>query len=237
MKKIVICEDSEIDREILKHVLNQYFEDINRKAEIVEYTTGDALLADVEEGYLDAEVLFLDIYMKGLNGMETAHKLREIKSKVPIIFLTASPDFAIESYEVRAAGYLLKPFDEGKLRKLLSRILKTECKRRIAVKVGRQHRYPYTDEIMYIESSGHSATLHMKDGSDIVTIEKLNDIEKRLDEGHFIRCNQSYLVNMDYIQDTDSDFILTDGTRIPIRVRGRKDVLDNYNVYFDKNSQ
>lgn len=237
MKKIVICEDSEIDREILKHVLKQYFEDINRKAEIVEYTSGDALLADVEEGYLDAEVLFLDIYMKGLNGMETAHKLRDIRSRVPIIFLTASPDFAIESYEVRAAGYLLKPFDEGKLRKLLSRILQTECKRRIAVKVGRQHRYPYTDEILFIESNGHSAILHMKDGSAIVTIEKLGDLEKRIDEDRFLRCNQSYLVNMDYISDADTDFILTDGTRIPIRVRGRKDVLENYNKYFDRKSR
>ena len=69
------------------------------------------------------DLLFLDIYMKKLNGMETARKLRQIQCKVPIIFLTASPDYAIESYEVQASGYLLKSFSEEKLMKLLNRIL------------------------------------------------------------------------------------------------------------------
>ena len=236
MRKIVICEDSEIDREILKSALTQYFEEISEELEIIEYVSADTLIADVEEGYAEsgADVLFLDIYMKGLNGMQAAHKLRALHRKVPIVFLTASTDFAVESYEVRAAGYLLKPFDETKLRELLSRILKTERRRRIAVKVGRQYRYPYTEDIMYIESSAHTIKIHLKDGSEISSVEKLGDIEQRLNEKRFLRCNQSYLVNMDFIRDTDGDFILKDNTRIPVRVRGRKEVLEEYNMYFNE---
>ena len=60
--------------------------------------------------------------------------MRQIQCKVPIIFLTASPDYAIESYEVQASGYLLKSFSEEKLMKLLNRILKTDMKRRVAIK-------------------------------------------------------------------------------------------------------
>ena len=151
---------------------------------------------------------------------------------MPIIFLTASPDYAIESYEVQASGYLLKPFSEDKLMKLLNMILKTDMKRRVAIKNRRQYRYPYTDDIMYIDSDKHNVTLHMADGSEIVTVDKLTEIEKRINEKRFLHCHQSYLVNMDYVKDVQDDFVMKDGTIVPIRVRGRKEMLDAYYSYF-----
>lgn len=232
MKTIVVCDDVEIERLLLKEILCQYFEEINEEVSIVEYDSGETLIADVEEGYVAMDLLFLDIYMKKLNGMETARKLRQIQCKVPIIFLTASPDYAIESYEVQASGYLLKSFSEEKLMKLLNRILKTDMKRRVAIKNRRQYRYPCTDDIMYIDSDKHNVTLHLSDGSDIITVDKLGEIEKRINEKRFLRCHQSYLVNMDYIKDVEDDFIMEDGTLVPIRVRGRKEILDTYYDYF-----
>ena len=232
MKTIVVCDDVEIERLLLKEILCQYFEEINEEVSIVEYDSGETLIADVEEGYVAMDLLFLDIYMKKLNGMETARKLRQIQCKVPIIFLTASPDYAIESYEVQASGYLLKSFSEEKLMKLLNRILKTDMKRRVAIKNRRQYRYPCTDDIMYIDSDKHNVTLHLSDGSDIITVDKLGEIEKRINEKRFLRCHQSYLVNMDSIKDVEDDFIMEDGTLVPIRVRGRKEILDTYYDYF-----
>ena len=125
-------------------------------------------MADVEEGYTDRELLFLDIYMKELNGMETARRIRELECKVPIVFLTSSRDFAVESYEVHASGYLLKPFEEEKLKDLLNRILHIEMKRRIAIKQRRQYRYIYLDEICYIDSYKYSFVLHLSDGTEIL---------------------------------------------------------------------
>lgn len=232
MKTIVVCDDVEIERLLLKEILCQYFEEINEEVSIVEYDSGETLIADVEEGYVAMDLLFLDIYMKKLNGMETARKLRQIQCKVPIIFLTASPDYAIESYEVQASGYLLKSFSEEKLMKLLNRILKTDMKRRVAIKNRRQYRYPCTNDIMYIDSDKHNVTLHLSDGSEIITVDKLGEIEKRINEKRFLRCHQSYLVNMDYIKDVEDDFIMEDGTLVPIRVRGRKEILDTYYDYF-----
>ena len=72
MRTIVICDDVEIERLLLKEILSQYFEEINEEISIIEYDSGETLAADVEEGYVDMELLFLDIYMKKLNGMETA---------------------------------------------------------------------------------------------------------------------------------------------------------------------
>lgn len=236
MREIVICEDVEIERNLLNTVLRQYFREINEEVRILEYESGEAFVADVEEGYTDMELLFLDIYMKELNGMETARRLRELQCKVPIVFLTSSPDFAVESYEVHAAGYLLKPFEEEKLKNLLNRLLHVEMKRRIAVKQRRQYRYIYLDDICYIDSYKHSLTLHLSDGSTVVTNEKLVEMEERIHDRRFLRCHQSYLVNMDFIADIKEDFIMRDGTEVPIRVRGKRELLDNYNKYFTEHS-
>lgn len=75
MKTIVVCDDVEIERLLLKEILCQYFEEINEEVSIVEYDSGETLVADVEEGYIAMDLLFLDIYMKRLNGMKTARKL------------------------------------------------------------------------------------------------------------------------------------------------------------------
>ena len=75
MRKIVICDDMELERLLLKDILIQYFEEIQEEVSIIEYSSGEVLVADAEEGYLEGELLFLDIYMDQLNGMETARKL------------------------------------------------------------------------------------------------------------------------------------------------------------------
>ena len=170
--------------------------------------------------------------MGDLNGMDTARKLRDLGVKAPIVFLTASPDFALESYEVEASGYLLKPAEEKQTTAILNRLLKSELRRRISVKCIRQYRYPFVDEILYLESDRHTVTLHMLDGSVLETAEKLGNLEKKIEDPRFLRCHQSFLVNMDHITDVEEEFLLRNGERVPIRVRGRKDVLDAYNHYF-----
>lgn len=232
MKRIVLCDDVELERQILKELLTLYFEEKGEEISVIEYESGEALITDVEEGCLEADLLFLDIFMRDMNGMETARKLRKMNRKVPIVFLTSSPDFAIESYEVQASGYLLKPYDVEKIKELTSRLLKDDSKRRVAVKCKRQYRYLYTDDIMHIDSDRHTVTIHMSDGAEIVTQEKLGDLETRIGEARFLRCHQSYLVNMDYIRDAQDDFLLSDGTTVPVRVRGRKEMIDEYHDYF-----
>ena len=127
MRKIAICDDSKLDRQLLKVVIQIYFENNEEEFKIFEYESGDNLLADIEEGYIEVELLFLDIIM---NGMKIARKLRDIQFKAPIIFLTAHADYAVESYEVYVAGYLLKPYDTNKLTLLLDEILQRSVQKK-----------------------------------------------------------------------------------------------------------
>ncbi len=232
MKKIVLCDDVELERQILKDLLLLHFQEMGELVSILEYESGENLIADVEDGYLRADLLFLDIHMKGMNGLEVARKLRKMGRTGAIVFLTASPEYAVESYEVQAAGYMLKPYDIEKLKKLTDRILEKPEKKRISIKSQRQKRYPNIDDIVYIESDRHVVTIHLRDGSEILTQEKMGDLKKRIDQKKFLHCHQSYLVNMDYIRDVEEEFLLFDGSRILIRVRGRKNILEEYDQYF-----
>lgn len=232
MKRVAICEDNEIEAELLNELLMAYFRRFGIKAEIFIYHSGEALVADVEENFADVELIFLDIYMDKLNGMETARKLREMHCESELVFLTATTKYAIESYDVNAAGYLLKPIDMGRITQILDRIFYREMHRRIEVKSGRQFRYPYLSEIVYIDSSGHYVMLHMSDGTTIQTLQKISELQKMLDDDRFLYCHQSYLVNMDYISDIQKEILLRDGSYIPISARRKKVVKDTYHIYF-----
>lgn len=232
MRKIAICDDSKLDRQLLKVVIQTYFENNEEEFKIFEYESGDNLLAEIEEGHIEVELLFLDIIMNGTNGMKITRKLRDIQFKAPIIFLTAHADYAVESYEVYAAGYLLKPYDTNKLTLLLDEVLQRSVQKRIAVKVKKQHRYLEINDIMYAESDKHVLNIHLKDSRVIQTTEKLSELKKTINSKRFIRCHQSYLVNMDYIKDAKTDFILSNDIRIPIRVRGRKEIIERYHKYY-----
>lgn len=105
-------------------------------------------------------------------------------------------------------------------------------KKRIAVKAKRQHRYLEINDIMYVESDKHVLNIHLKDSRVIQTTEKLSELEKTINSKRFIRCYQSYLVSMDYIKDAKTDFILSNDIRIPIRVRGRKEIIERYHKYY-----
>ena len=110
--------------------------------------------------------------------------------------------------------------------------------RRLAFKSKRQHRYVDLDNIMYIESDKHAIRIHLTDGSDIETSGKLGEIETAIDDkDSFLRCHQSYLVNMKYIRDVKDAFVMSDGTTVPIRVRGRKNVTEQYFAYFNERSK
>lgn len=110
---------------------------------------------DLEEQCI-FDLIILDIYMDGMSGMEIAHKIRQREMETPIVFLTASPDFALESYDVNAFGYLLKPIDADKLTAVLERLLVYYDRPRVSIQCDRRRRYLFLDEIMYVESQNHN---------------------------------------------------------------------------------
>ena len=233
--RIAICEDNEIHRDILEHLLNRYFSERSIHFELVPYQYGMNFLYDMEEGaYFD--MAFLDIYMEDTMGNQIAHKLRAMGYQGEIVFLTASSDFAIEGYDVDASGYLLKPLDYGKLEMVMDRITRNIAPSTYQIR----HRTTVTKlayhEILYIESNNSKCILHTESGESYTVYKTLNTIEKELGDRRFLRCHQSFLVNMDHIKQIGKQFLLSNGDYVPIRQRGVKAVRQAYIDYIASKS-
>lgn len=234
--RIAICDDMDSDRKVLHEGILHFFQKRGEIVEITEYNCGETLIDDMKEGYEKFEIIFMDIFMEEMTGIEAAGKIREFGIKSPIVFLTVTSEFAIESYDVQASGYLLKPLDQEKLDIVLERLLEPVERARIAFRCEGKMRYFFMDEIVWIESNKHKIIFHFNDGKSVQTHAKLGDVEENLHDERFLRCHQSYLINMDYIADVTDVFVTKQGNSIPIRVRSRKAITDAYHSYFVKNT-
>lgn len=234
MLHIALCDDQPVHLGQLQLVLQHALECKRKPAQVVLYDSGEKLLSALEDG-ARIDIVFLDIYMNGIDGVETARAIRRMQNSLHIVFLTTAPDFAAESYEVEASGYLLKPVSAEKLGALLDKLTEHSIRQQLAIKVGVGYRYIDYDNLVLLESKGHTVTLHLADGGCFSVYEKLDNLHAKLNDARFLRSHKSFLVNLDYVQAVNTAFVLRGGLQAPIRVRSRKDITDQYYRYFVRN--
>lgn len=229
---IAVCDDSAMDREMVCSLLSEVFEreEMQPVPNVSSYETGLVLLDDVRDGAW-FDLVLLDIYMENHLGIDVARKLREIGFAGAIVFLTASSDFAIDGYDVGAQGYILKPASLEKLAEVIGRVMRGIIERTYPVKQrGSVHRVPLR-EILYIESINNRCILHRHGGQTYNIYKRLDEIESELTDKRFLRCSQSFIVNMDYIIKVDRSFYLSTGDIVLIRQRSLKAMQQAYYEY------
>lgn len=218
MIKIAICDD---DRECLvvtKQMLDNWISGSNIPAEIYSFDNGDALIAKSDKDKLD--IVFLDIFMPLLNGIDTARELRSRDKTLKIIFLTSSPEFALESYSVKAADYCLKPVQYEKIKEIMDDCAlerKIEPKN-IMIKTVCGYQRIYFHDIEYIEAQNKQVVFFLRSGRLLEASEPLYAFEaKLLNEDGFFKCHRSYLVYIPNVDNFSSSEIKTkSGRNIPI---------------------
>lgn len=184
----------------------------------VLFDSGEALLDNMEENSFD--VIFLDIYMKGMNGMDTAKRIREKNQSCRLIFTTLTPDFAVESYDVDSSYYLLKPYTYEKLSSALKRcgtaMLEQEQFITIPDKFGRERLYLH--DIVYSEYVNRRVNVYMKDGTcRSITIRQGDFAGALLKYPYFCDCMRGMLVNFEMVEQLQKDrFLLKGGRYVPI---------------------
>ena len=234
MLQIAICDDETAERTKLKEWLTRYFTAQNLGHVFTEYSSGEAICADYEEQFARFDLIFLDIYMQGINGMETAAILRNSDPLVSIVFLTTSPDFAIEGYAVNAEGYLLKPATDKQLSTVMDRLKRVlDQKAQSSLLVGsRTHgrRIAFSD-ICWLESQNRNVEIHLIDETVVTAHESFTEMEEALEAPCFLRCNRGVIINMEYVIDVQETFLMTDGASISMKVRDRKNIREKYFAY------
>ena len=184
-------------------------EEAFKYAQVQEFSSGQELLEAVRQEYTP-DIVLLDIAMEGMNGMETAKKLREI-SDVILIFVTGVKEQVFSAFDVGAFHYLLKPVEKKKLLEVMERAVaeaeKTSARKRyMLVKVSGGYRKINMADILYAESNGRKVILHMKQ-ENLEFYDKMEELEQRLGEG-FYRCHRSYLVSLAEVRGYDSTSIM-----------------------------
>ena len=230
--RIAICDDNQLEVDLFKECVSGF---LRRKRdyryEINEYSAGYPLVEDVKEGKW-YDVIVLDMILENENGLEIANRLRDIGYDGKIIFWTADDSHLQEAFDVGAMQYAVKGKEYGRIYRAIDEVLSQMKDETFTFKFRRQINRLKYDEIEYVESQARVCHIFATNNRCFVTTCKLNDLEEKLSDKRFLRCHQSYLVNMDYIKDVEDDFIMEDGTLVPIRVRGRKEILDTYYDYF-----
>lgn len=230
--QVYICEDKPANQDALKAILADYFKHRHILCTIEAYIYGKALIDDFVCEYIHPDILFINIHLKDGNGIDICKKLRDLNYNGIILFITADRTRAVEAFDVDARGYLLKPFELDKIHATLDRILSANHMRSYyTIKTRYKIVNILRSQIVYIESYKTTCIIHCTDNIEYTVYKKLSDIEAELDDNHFLRCHQSYLINMDYVLQADDSFILTDGSVVPIRKRNIGKIKDQYNTF------
>lgn len=213
---IAVCDDLKEERLKLIKNAEKFFSQKNIAVRFYEFDCGEDLCAADAVVLLSLDLIFLDIYMKQLTGLKTAQTLRNNGVAVPIAFLTSSRDFAVESYDVAALAYLVKPLEKKKFETAMERFLITYRPKSIFI----DGRLFVEDDIVFAESEGRTVTFHFKDGSKAKINAKLDSVEDQLSQRQFMRCHQSYIVNFNFITQIKDDTFLT-ALDLPVMIRKR----------------
>lgn len=195
MFEIIICDDDSACLEQTNQLVNDWIETASVPVTAKTIDNGDMLLNYCNK--YNPDVILLDIMMPLLNGMDAAREIREHNLTSKIIFLTSSPEFAIESYDVDASGYLLKPVDRDKLYKLLNKCLSELSQPADSITIHSAFGYQniYLHNIEYLEAQNKKVIISISNGDKIEAIGTLSYYEKRLTlEKGFFKCHRSYIV-------------------------------------------
>lgn len=178
------------------------------------------------------DLVFLDIQMPELSGIQLS---KIINDKTKIIFTTAYPQFALESYDVSAVDYLLKPFEFERFYKAVLKLneLKTEITKTttsddfLFVKTDGKNNFEkvYTNDILYVEGLKNYVAIHLAD-KQIITYNTLKNIEESLPTSMFIKTHKSYIISLAHITKTDSNSVYINQTDIPIGDTYKKAFFD-----------
>lgn len=228
---IAICDDDKTHVGIVKEYIKRTSMDYDIR--IFEAYSGEEMLDLIKNTHID--VIFLDIEMKELNGIETGKKIRELSAETIIIFLTGYRDYALEAFQIESYQYIIKPITYENfsilMQKILMRLKEMSAYRNynsvFTFKTGDEIvRLKYKD-IYYFERKGKRIHVLTQVGS-YDFIGTLKSIEKSLAKNMFLRCHQGYIVNTDRVLSVKDNQIMLLGAEqaIPIGRKYKKDVLN-----------
>lgn len=220
MIKLAVCDDNMQELSNMASLIEEYREQSSREYEYSIFHNGFELISALEKG-LNFDIYCLDIIMPGFSGIELGKEIRSFDKNGRIIFFTSSPEFAFESYSVKAVNYILKPVTREKLFFTLNDVLEHMEKEQtasIVVKSDDGLQRILLSNLVFIEALNRKALYYTSSGRVIEGRQNFADVCDMLSAYHFfIQTHRSYLVNMNYIDSIhNTEIILETLSSVPI---------------------
>ncbi len=232
--KIAICDDVLKCVEDIKKYLVDNMAIPSQDCDI--YQSGEDLLETLEDDYLKYDIIFLDMEMKGIDGIETGKLIREKNEDVVIIFVTSYENYMKQSFECRPFRFLTKPIDYEEMRNTVIDAQKYLAKRKkyYVYHENRAIKKIRFCDITYCESFDHSLIIHTRNG-EYRLFKSLKKFCKEADKTSLYRVHNSYVVNFEYVNEIKEKFISLHGVdfEIPIGKVFGKDISKKYTNYFE----
>ena len=229
--RIAVCDDSIIERSSFYEMLVRYCTAHSIEAGIELFGNGEDFLSSSPSGKY--AIILMDVFLKGISGMDTIHELRKTDTDAIVIFCSSTAEHAIEGYSVQATNYLLKPVSYVRLSEALDACqeLMLENTRTLTVISDRLPIPILHKSITYIEVMNSTCTIHTSNMT-VSTYRSLGDLELELPSPPFLRCHRSYLLNMNHVDvPLERDFRLKDGSLIPISKKEKTKIKQQYFQY------
>ena len=229
--RIAICEDDKYQRDIIKQYILEH-KHYSPDMSISTFSCGEDLLRSYASGDQYA-LLFLDIQMKDINGIETAHEIRRTNSNTIIFFVTGFMEYVNDAFVVDAFQFLHKPIKRALFDREFSRALNKYHMQNKKYEIRKKSKIIRLEmnEMIYLEVLNHRISIHTiadtheKNG-------RIDEEEKALRPYGFVRISRSFLVNMEHIVSIEkSDILLTGEKTVMMSRRRRADVLNQYNQF------
>ncbi len=222
MIRIAICDDEKHMSDHIRSMVLNFFRKKNREISLRMFSGGEELLS--YNGQID--ILFLDIQMKDMDGMETARKLRADKFRGFLVFITVLKEMVFQSFEVQAYDYLVKPVDDKRFEKTMERLyasMQNASEDSLLVQKGYEGRIIREDEIVFCEIIDRKIYLNLASGEVVDYYERIENLETKLNN-RFYRCHRSYLINLKHLKGYKNGTACMDnGKEIPVsRLRSRE---------------
>lgn len=230
MIRVAIVEDSKESAEHLKQAIARYGKENDIDFTVSCFYSGIDFISDYAAVY---DLVFMDIDMPYMNGLETAKKMRELDSLVSLIFVTNLANYAIRGYEVNAANFIVKPVRYesfcSKVGREIARIRENNERCLLVTTRTGKAKVRYSD-IYYITVNGRYVTLHTKSGEMEMHI-SMKELEKMMEGSSFIRGDNSSMVNLMYVTSVGVDGAIVNGVLVPCSRNRRKALLDAFTLY------
>lgn len=230
---IAVCDEIRKDAQSLAKKLSSLIPD----AEIHIFRSRESLFHGLEDRHKKYDVLFMGLDGEKGESLETVRDIRLGGNYIPVVMVASNDHFYKEAFEVFASNYLMKPVESGELEHVLGPVLRS-CEQENGKFLHFHYRTQiYTlqhSHLAYISSNLHNVVFHLTDGRIISCRARLGDFSGQLTESSFLRCHQSFLINLEKVTSLKKNSFVVGEAEIPISRAYLKDSRQKYKDYLEQ---